>query len=588
MEIAPACQETQSNPIDPILLPVLQRRLRLICEEMGYSLLRTCRSPILNQARDFVTGLFDHRGRMLEQCDYIPVLAFALQPVCAHLVDYFGDDLHEGDVIIHNDVYTGGNQMADVAIFKPIFVDGEQVAWAACKGHQADIGGALAGSYNPQAREVWQEALRIPPVKLYDAGRLRRDVWDLIFANIRFEIVQHDITAAIGGCTVGEREVIKLVRRYGLAAFRAHAEELFAWTERMMRAEIGRIPDGSYIGESFMNDDGVTEGSRYRIVVTVTVRGEEITFDYTGTDAQAPAFTNCSYGSAAAATLLTFLMHVNPDLPRNAGMLRPIRISIPEGTFLNARYPAATTFGNQIADPHSEAILRALAQAIPERVTAAWNRLLAPRLTGRDPRTGKVYHDVLFLALKGGSGATHGVDGYDHIGTIGCAGGILAQDYEMLELQDPLFLLKHEYLPDSAGAGEWRGGLGVETVVRLEGDETTIVVHGDGMREGAFGLFGGTAGAPNKLEVTSPDGGTRRPRCKDLLERLPRGTILHQRQGGGGGYGDPRRRPAELVLQEARNGVISVRQAREQYGVVIDPASWSVDVQATAALRGAG
>jgi N-methylhydantoinase B len=187
-----------SEKIDPILASVLQRRFKSVTEEMGLTLLRTTRSPILNEARDFVTGIYDRKGRMLEQTEYIPILAFAIQPVCEAIIDYFGDDLHPGDVILHNDVFTGGNQNADVAVFRPVFHGEELVAWAACKGHQADIGGAVAGGYNPEAREVWQEALRITPVKIVDRGNLRKDVWDLIFANIRYDIVAEDIKAEMG------------------------------------------------------------------------------------------------------------------------------------------------------------------------------------------------------------------------------------------------------------------------------------------------------------------------------------------------------------------------------------------------------
>jgi N-methylhydantoinase B len=181
--------------IDPILVSVLQRRFKSITEEMGLTLLRTTRSPILNEARDFVTGLYDYTGRMLEQTEYIPVLAFALQPVCKYIIGYFGQEIFPGDVIIHNDVFSQGNQNADVAIFKPIFHGDQLIAWSACKGHQADIGGAVAGGYNPEAREVWQEAFRIPPVKIYEKGTFRKDVWDLIFANVRYKIVEEDIRA---------------------------------------------------------------------------------------------------------------------------------------------------------------------------------------------------------------------------------------------------------------------------------------------------------------------------------------------------------------------------------------------------------
>ncbi|MGD8562613.1 MAG: hydantoinase B/oxoprolinase family protein, partial [Desulfarculaceae bacterium] len=334
--------------IDKVLVSILQRRFKSITEEMSIALARTTRSPILCEAKDFVTGLYDAKGKMLEQCENLPILAFSLGPVCEYLVEYFGDDLHDGDVIFHNDVFSLGNQNNDVAAFKPIFYDGKLVAWAATKGHQADIGGAVQGGYNPEATEVWQEALRIPPVKVYEKGKLRRDVWDLIFANIRLDIVAEDMRAEIGACVIGERGIKKLIDRYGLETFEAHKEYLFDATEKMMRAEIRTIPNGVYEGESRVFYDGKNPGSVYTIRVKITVEDEEISFDYNGTDAQTNGFVNGTYTSSASATLLTFLQMVNPDIPHNDGMVRPVKIDIPQGTILNAAYPAATTYGNHL------------------------------------------------------------------------------------------------------------------------------------------------------------------------------------------------------------------------------------------------
>ncbi len=576
-----------SDDLDPILTSVLQRRLKSITEEMGLTLLRTTRSPILNEARDFVTGLYDARGRMLEQTEYIPVLAFALQPVCEHIIDYFGDDLAEGDVILHNDVFSRGNQNADVAAFKPIFHSGELVAWAACKGHQADIGGAVAGGYNPEAREVWQEAFRIPPVKVHEAGKPRRDVWELIFANVRYDIVQEDIKAQIGGCVVGERGVQALYERYGAATVARHLESLFEATERMVRAEIAAIPDGAYHGTSFAYYDGVEEGSRMKIDLDVVVRGDEVSFDFTGSAPQTKGFVNAPYSATASAVLLTFLMLINPDIPHNDGIVRPIRIVIPEGTFLNASFPAATTFGNSLTGPTSDAIFKAFAEALPKMVTAGWNRFLGVALTGTDPRKQAPYVDILFLALKGGSGGTWMADGYDHIGLINCAGGILAQDYEMFEIQAPHRLIRHEYLADSAGAGRWRGGLGIETEFEIRGEEVTGIVFGDGLEQEAraFGLFGGRPGAVNELTLRYPDGSLHSPSSKEIVREIPRGAILREVAGGGGGYGDPLTRPIAQVLDDVRNGVVSIGCARDDYGVVIDPETLAVDEAASQGLR---
>ncbi len=221
--------------VDPILISVFARAFKSLTDEMSVSLQRTTRSPILCEAKDFVTGLYDAAGNMLEQTENLPILSFSLGPVCKHIIEYFGDELYPGDVILHNDVFSKGNQNNDVAAYRPIFFEDQLIAWSACKGHQADIGGAVAGGYNPNATEVWQEALRIPPVKVYEGGRFRQDVWDLIFANIRFDIVQHDMRAEIGACHVGERRLLGLLEKYGTECLAVHQEALFQATHGMPR-----------------------------------------------------------------------------------------------------------------------------------------------------------------------------------------------------------------------------------------------------------------------------------------------------------------------------------------------------------------
>ena len=576
------------SEIDPILLSVLARAFKSATDEMSICLEKTTRSPILCEAKDFVTGLYDGEGNMLEQTENLPILSFSLGPVCKYILDYYGDDIHPGDVIFHNDVFSMGNQNNDVAVYKPIFFEDELVAWSAAKGHQADIGGAVAGGYNPNATEVWQEALRIPPVKVYEKGKLRRDVWDLIFANIRFDIVREDLRAEIGACVVGERRMLGLLEKYGRECFETHKRALFDATRKMMEAEIRTIPNGVYRGESTIYYDGRNHGKEYRIRVEIEVDDCRIRFDYSKTDPQSNAFVNGTYTSSASATVLTLLQMVNPDIPHNQGMVEPIEIVIPEGTILNAAYPAATTYGNHLCPANADAITRALAPVIPDRVTAGWNHLLCSLTTGQDPRKhGRQdkYVDICFMGLKGGSGAMQGVDGYDHIGMIDASGGLLDQDYEMFEQQTPHRLLQHEYLTDSAGAGEWRGGLGVETVLEIGSDDTQMVVFGDGDVEPAFGLEGGGAGSLNAIELRYPDGGEKTPASLDLLHGVPRGTIYRQRAGGGGGHGDPMRRPAARVAEDVRNGVVSVEAARKLYGVVVDERTLALDVEATERLR---
>jgi N-methylhydantoinase B len=248
-------------------------------------------------------------------------------------------------------------------------------------------------------------------------------------------------------------------------------------------------------------------------------------------------------------------------------MVEPVEIVIPEGTILNAAYPKATTFGNHLCPPNADAIQRALAPVMPDRVTAGWNNLLCSLTTGLDPEKKEQYVDIGFMGLKGGSGAMQGTDGYDHIGMIDASGGVLDQDYEMFEQQTPHRLLWHEYITDSAGAGQWRGGLGVETLFEIGSDDTQLVTFGDGDFEPAFGLFGGGEGTLNFIKLRFPDGREVTPKNKDLITSVPKGTVYHQQAGGGGGYGDPKMRDRARVRDEVRNGVVSDRAAREVYGL---------------------
>jgi len=555
--------------IDKILLSIFQRSIKSITDEMSISLAKTTRSPILCEAKDFVTGIYDAEGCMLEQTENLPILSFSLGPVCRHIIRYYGGDIHPGDVILHNDVFSMGNQNNDVAIFKLIFRGDTLVGWAAAKGHQADIGGAVPGGYNPNATEVWQEALRIPAVKVFEKGRLRRDVWNLIFANIRLQIVEEDLKAQIGACTLGERRLQALIEKYGLDRFLEHKAELFKATEAMMRKEIGSIPNGKYEGESNVYYDGRHPGTVFTVHVDVTVEDESITFDFSKTSPQTNGFVNGTYTSTCSAITLTFLQMVNPNIPHNEGMIKPLNYIVPEGTILNASYPKATTFGNHLCPQTADAIFKALSTAIPERVTAGWNHLLCSLFTGIHPDTGRKYVDIGFLGMKGGSGGLMGDDGYDHIGMIDASGGVLDQDYEMYERQTPHQIISHEYLTDSAGAGKWRGGLGVETWIKIGADNTTLVVFGDGDQVAPYGLFGGKSSILNRIALKYPDGSERIPMSKDLIENIPAGTIYHQIASGGGGYGDPKERPREKVMMDVKNGVVSEEKSIVEYGMEI-------------------
>jgi N-methylhydantoinase B len=578
---------------DPILASVLQCRVQAIAREMATVLMRTSRSPIFNEIGDLVTVVFDRSGRTLAQTEYASIIANGAQPPLQRIIEYFGDDLHDGDVILHNDVYSGGNQNADVGVFMPIFSAGELVAWTASKGHVADIGGMTAGGYDPRAREIWQEAFRIPPLKLHDRGELRRDVWDLVRANVRFEIVAEDIKAMIGACTIGRRRLLAVLDRYGVERFDAHMDYVIDASERRVRAELRRWPDGTYRGESWMVSDGLDATKRYRIAVSVTIAGSELTFDFSETDDQAPGFTNMPTASAIGAVRIAFLMLLAAgglSTPTNHGLFTPIHTIFRKGSLLDPRFPASTIFGNQMCDEVLESIMRALAEVLPDRVTAGWNQYLCTALSATDPRTNEPSVS-LTIFQRGGPGAMRGADGYDALGFTGTPGSMRSPDMEMFELSTPHRMHYCEYLPDSAGHGEWRGGYGTRSSWTFYGKgETGTTIGDDVVAEGADppqGLFGGGPGGLNELRLRFPDGSTRDWGSKELIGHIPPGTVCEAVNGGGGGYGDARRRDPELVLAEIRDGLLSPEAARRDYGVALAADGCTLDAGATARLRDA-
>lgn len=573
--------------IDPISISVFQRRLRTITEEMALTLLRTTRSPILREGRDCATGLYDHNGRMLEQTEYTALLGFALMPSLKFIIAYFGDDVHEGDVILHNDVYSEGNQLADIGVYRPIFHDGRLVAWAAAKGHQADIGGSAPGAYNPRAREVWHEGLRITPVKIVERGVMRRDLWDFLMANVRLAIVGEDLKATMGACTVGARRVLELLGLRGRPWFDAHKDALMDATERRVRNEIAAIPDGSYQGEAWLFDDAVTQGARHRIAVTVTVAGEDITFDFTGSAPETGGYANSALHASSSGLILSFLMLIDPDIPHNEGLLRPINMIFPKPSIVNCTLPHATSYGNHLTHQIANAVHRAMAAALPRRVTAGWDPALLVIPSGYRPGTGRRYVDFCLFACKGGSGGTWGADGYDHIGTIMTGGALAAQDPEVHEIQNPHLIEHFEYLPDSAGAGRWRGGYGTSARWQMNGEKVIAVTIGQGTEPGEepIGLFGGHPGTLNSVVYHRKDGRSIRPGPHNIEYDLDGCTVV-QIAGGGGGYGNPLERDPALVASEVRDELLTREKACGDYRVVVDP-DGRLDAAATQRLRDA-
>ncbi|VEF46589.1 hydantoin utilization protein B [Bacillus freudenreichii] len=558
--------------MDPILVSVISNRLRSIGRQMGVVIERSAHSPLLVEGRDFSLGIYTAEGELVEQTEYIPILGYAAAPGVKAVIQYFKEDLYPGDVFLHNDTFTGGNQNSDWKVVRPVFYKGECVAWTVVTGHQADVGGAVPGSYNPKATDLWQEGLRITPLKVYEKGKKRRDVWDFVFGNIRLPIVADDIEAMIGACVVGERELVELLDQYDVQTYNSVVEEIFNSTEKMAKDIIKEIPNGVYSSQCWVQDDGFNHDARMNIDLKVTVEDTHLAFDFTGTHPQTKGYVNAPLPVTISSVMIAFLMLSKQNIPRNEAIQRCVSIYVPEGTMLNPNYPSASGFGNHLSDQICSAVFLALSEALPDQITAGWNPLLGTIMNGWDKRRDSPFVDILINACKGGSGGTKEADGYDHIGLIASGGALAAQDPEMFELTNPFFLHKYEYAQDSAGAGQWRGGMGVETIFTILSEGTQASVFGDGASEetAAPGILGGLPGKENYIHFEYPNGDVYQSKTKDLISDIPKGTIYKQVAGGGGGYGNPKDRPVDIVAHEVRCGYISKEFAQRYYGVIIE------------------
>lgn len=574
--------------LDPILRSVLANRFESVCSEMGETMMRTSHSPIFSEARDFVTGIFDAKGNMIAQKPYIAVLAGALPYCIKTILEYFGDDIEDGDIILTNDPYLGGNNhLPDFTVARPIFSGDEIVFWAAAKGHMADTGATGCCGYNPEADTIWQEGLRIPPSKLYKAGRYNRSVWNLILKNVRMQsLVEGDLNCLVGATKVGERKMLRGMKINGLQTLLQAVEEINDATEKHMREEIRKIPDGEYTAERCMDHNGFDRNTMVKVKVTIKVKGDDITFDFTGSDPQVRGSINSTEANTFSSVCLALFLTIDPNIRKNGGSMRPIKLIAPKGSVVNCAEPAACT-SCTICDTATivEAIWLALSQAVPEKTQAAWARWSAPATMGFNPRTGRLFGDIHFMS-KGGSGATLGYDGWDHLGVISCAGGLRSPDPELHELVCPYTIQEYEYLTDSAGAGKWRGGMGVTYRWRIEADNILSDNFGDGLRPetGPFGIVGGKGPKPSRLRVIRKDGSEEDPDVHKFVT-LNSGDFYDIKMAGGGGYGNPFERDINKVHNDVLDQLVSIKSAREDYGVVINPETLQIDMEATTALR---
>jgi N-methylhydantoinase B len=573
---------TVAYATDPVTLALVQNRLDHIARQMGWVMVRTSRSPIFNQSHDFSCFITDRDGTLVSQADGIPIHTGGGGFAIRALLKSFSDDIDEGDAFLLNDPYVaGGNHLPDWVIARPVMVDGALAAFACNRAHQSDIGGGAAGTYNPEATEIFHEGIRLPPLKLVERGKVRADLWQLLMINTRCpELLDGDLRAMLGSTRIGAEAIAALAAELGSETAFAYFDAILAHGEKRLRSALAELPAGCYRAEESFDTD-CFERADIRIRVAVTLGRDGATVDFTGTHKQIRGFKNSSLANTHSAVYAAFAAFFETEIPRNEGTFRAIRIIAPEGSLVNPRPPAPLTMCTVFpAHEIMHTCWWALGQADPKRNIAGWGKNAFPVTSGTasSGETWVAYH----WGGGSGAGAVRGRDGFNQMGPMITLGGLVIPNAETWEQLYPVRVRRQEFRCDAAGAGAWRGGTGVDYEVEID-SEAVYSFRGEGVgRPTGHGVEGGVAGAGGTLELRVRGGETRHPPQYALWRVGPSRLVMSS--PGGGGYGDPLDRDPALVTRDVRDGVVSRRAAVEIYGVVLD-GNGRPDPNSTAILR---
>ncbi len=575
--------------LDPVQLALTQNRLDYITRQMGEVMVRTARSPIFSQAHDFTCFVCGPDGWLVSQADGIPIHSggggFAVRAVLRD----FADDIEPGDVFVLNDPWrAGGNHLPDWVVARPVFVDGRRVAFCCNRAHQSDIGGGAPGTYNPLARDTWQEGVRLPALKLISRGEIRRDLWRLLLANSRTpELQDGDLRAMVGATRIGAERVAEFAGEVSADQALALFDGILDHAERRMRAALAALPDGVYEGADHSDND-CFEPRDVAVRARLTIEGDGARVDLSESSPQIRGFKNSTWANTCSSVYTAFASFFEPDIPRNEGTFRAVEIIAPEGSIVNATEGAATTMCTVfVAHEIIHACWKALGAASPERACAGWAKNVFGITTGRH-RDGRRY--VLYHGLAAaGAGAVAGRDGFNQIGHLCTLGGLVMPSLEVYEQLYPVRYRRCEFRRDGGGAGEWRGGTGVEYEIDVHTGGTWSF-RGEGLRyRTGYGAAAGLDGEGGEMEVQPTDAPAFAAPKFGLRELGPARLVVSS--PGGGGFGDPLDRDPERVLRDVRDAVISAESALDIHGVVLAPDGRAVDTDATrrrrAALRGA-
>ncbi len=567
--------------MNPLTLSVIWGALQSIAVEIGTTVHKTAYSEQAREGQDFSVALFDGRGRMVAQGPYSPghmgAMSFAVKNA---LAAHPADTLRPGDAVLLNDPLLGSGHFPDFFITQPVFSEhGDLIGFAVNILHHTDVGGQRPGSQGVVGIfDYFQEGLRIPPTKVWREYRENADVVGIIGANSRTpDKVLGDLRAQLGALRVGERRLQELASRYGRETLVEAMETILDRTEAHMRTAIADIPDGAYAFEDFLDDWGPNTDP-VKIAVLVTVDGDRVVVDFDGSSPQTPSGLNSYINYTRSYAYAAIKCLTDPLGPMNEGALRPVRVDAPEGSFLNPRPPAGGGPRAIICYRVFEAVIGALALAVPERVVAASSHFANPTFGGYDPRRERRF--VAYELVLSGTGARAGKDGCEALASAFNASNI---PVEAQEANHPIIVERFELIPDSAGAGKFRGGCGIRRDMKFLAEDGKLTNLSERQRFPPYGLFGGKSGALART-VINPGAAERVVHGKASVD-FQYGDVISFQQSGAGGYGPPWARDPARVLEDVLEDYVSLEAALREYGVVIDPETMTVDVAATERAR---
>ncbi len=549
--------------VDPITTEIVRSAFKAAADEMNATLIRSAYTPIIYEMKDCSVALLDGDHRVLGQSAGLPIFLGNLE-ICTRLTEetYGREAWRPGDVWIMNDSYLTGTHLNDMTVFGPIFHADELVGFAACRAHWLDVGAKDPGG-PMDSTEIYQEGIRVPPLKVVEGGVERADVVDLLGRNSRFAYpAVGDLGAQIACINTGATRLAAIIDRHGLDTVLAAREAIFAQTERFEREAVGAIPDGTYTAEGCLDDNGITSEPCW-VRVRVDVAGDEMRVDFTGSDDMQGGPVNCGEAQTISAARVAYKLLINPENPPDGGAFRALSVDVRKGSLLAAEDPAPCQWYFTPLGLLIDLVVKALADVLPEQAAgASYGDSMVISMSGLDPRTGRPWLDL--EPTVGGWGAWHGSDGED--GLINNVNGSLKDlPIEVFETKFPMRLTEYGFRTDSGGAGRWRGGNGVVRQYEVGCDEVTLYLWFERSKTPAWGLSGGHDATP-PIVVVNPGREDERRMLKASRVKLRRGDVIRTMTGGGGGFGPPAERDPEDVRADVRDGHVSAEAARDLYG----------------------